>query len=124
MNSEIKALSQQHDVAIANGQINAARRLARIIADLERRDVEEAPRRAELAEIKSCVEGSLSWLDGYTDPFPDGYQRRVTQLHPDREGTTLWRFEPTDSLGETRVVRVTVQVEEVVLSDPAERIRS
>lgn len=67
----------------------------------------------ELAEIKACAEGALSWLAGYTDPFPDGEQRRVTQQE---DGT--WLFGPVPharfSLAQERRVRVTVHVEDVV----------
>ena len=66
----------------------------------------------ELAEIKACVEGALGWLAGYTDPFPDGEQRRVTQQD---DGT--WLFGPVPHPGfsqaRERRVRVTVVVEEV-----------
>ncbi len=64
---------------------------------------------AELAEIQSCAEGALSWLDGYTDPFSDGEQRRVKQHAED-----VWTFEPVQGsvFAQPRRVRIRVLVED------------
>lgn len=68
-----------------------------------------------LAEVQACAEGALSWMEGYTDPFPDGYQRRVTRHYDDAEPGALYQFDPYGHPFEHgRIFRVKVVVEEVM----------
>lgn len=71
-----------------------------------------------LAEVKACAEGALSWIEGYTDPFPDGYQRRVVALASDGKPGLLYGFDAQQHPWERpRIFRIKIDVEEVPLGD-------
>lgn len=45
-----------------------------------------------LEQVKAEALGALSWMDGYTDTWPDGGQRRVTTVREDKT-SVVKRFE-------------------------------
>ncbi len=69
-----------------------------------------------LVEVRGEALGALSWMDGYTDTWPDGAQRRVT-TQAEGEDNVIKRFEIQGyhPLVEDRprTFRITVKVEEV-----------
>ncbi len=69
------------------------------------------------AEVMTEALGALSWMDGYTDTWPDGAQRRVTTIAEDDSGVTkcfeVSDYHPLINDDKPRLFRITVQVEEI-----------
>lgn len=74
-----------------------------------------------VAEVLGEAVGALSWMDGYTDPWPDGDQRRVSTVR-EIEGGVIKHFEVLRGWQDDVEVEILVSVR--VLSDPSETMRS